>query len=110
MVLAVQNLDNALTNLPKINLNAHMGKVAGMIGMGHGGIYTVKTRDVKIEIHLNVTMQAGDLEEAMISSSASLIKDRVNLLLDAVQDENKTARGLATRSAKGLGDKEYSTG
>lgn len=110
MVLAVQNLDNALTNLPKINLNAHMGKVAGMIGMGHGGIYTVKTRDVKIEIHLNVTMQAGDLEEAMISSSASLIKDRVNLLLDAVQDENKTARDLANRSTKGLGDKEYSTG
>jgi hypothetical protein len=107
MIAGVQTLDAALSNLPKVNLSAHMGKVASMVGLGGGGIYTVKTRDVKIEIHLNVTMKAGDIEEIMINSSASLIKDRVNLLLDAVQDEGKDAKAKAGIPSKKFGDGNY---
>jgi len=82
IVKAVQQLDNALANLGNINLQSRMTAIAGSAGLGAAGIYTVKSKDVVVQITLNVTMDAGGVEKAIISNAKSEIKTVVNYLSD----------------------------
>jgi hypothetical protein len=78
IVNAVQQLDSALGSLGKIDLQSRMTAIAGSAGLGSAGIYTVKSKDVVVQITLNVTMEAGAVEKAIISNSESRIAHVVN--------------------------------
>jgi len=84
MVAGVQQLNNSMASLSKVKLQANLEKVASAVGLGGGGVYTVKTRDVNINIDLKVVMKAGDIESTILSASESKLKARINTLLDAV--------------------------
>ena len=82
VVKAVQSLDTALGSLGSIDLQARMTAIAGTAGLGSAGIYTVKSKDVVVQITLNVTMDAGGVEKAIISNSSSEIRKVVNFHTD----------------------------
>jgi hypothetical protein len=82
VVKAVQNLDSALGSLGSISLQSRMTAIAGTAGLGSAGIYTVKSKDVVVQITLNVTMDAGGVEKAIISNAKSEIRRVVNFHTD----------------------------
>jgi len=93
IVKAVQQLDSALGSLGNINLQSRMTAIAGSAGLGSAGIYTVKSKDVVVQITLNVTMEAGAVERAIISDSKSEIKRIVNYHSDKLGTSAEDLKG-----------------
>lgn len=85
MVATVQKMDNALANLDNINIGTRLTGVANSLGLGAKGVYTVQSKDVVIHVNFNVTMDAKELETIMISNKESIIRDRINFLIDNTQ-------------------------
>jgi hypothetical protein len=95
MIAAAQKIEKSLEQGIKIDLDAKLKTFASKFGkVGAQGAYTVQARDVNIEVTFNVTMDARSIEPALINNSSSVIRNRLNLLIDAVQD------GTAADSAK----------
>ena len=88
IVAATQKLDNALSNLPKINLQSRLTEVAGIAGLGASGIYTVHSKDVVINVNFTIQMDAGKVEKAILMNTESIIKDRINFALGGGQGKN----------------------
>jgi len=88
---AVQALDDSLANISKIDIKQRIAQVAGGAGLDGGGVYTVKSKDVNINIQLTVTMGVGDVENAIISSTDSKLKKSINFGVDSA---GKTADQL----------------
>ena len=102
VVKAVQSLDTALGSLGSIDLQARMTAIAGTAGLGSAGIYTVKSKDVVVQITLNVTMDAGGVEKAIISNYSSEIRKVVNFHTDNLgkSAEDLTKSGYDANSFK----------
>jgi len=102
VVKAVQNLDSALGSLGSIDLQSRMTAIAGTAGLGSSGIYTVKSKDVVVQITLNVTMDAGGVEKAIISNAKSEIRKVVNFHTDNLgrSAEDLTKSGYNPESLK----------
>ena len=96
IIATIQQVDDALTNAPKVNLSARLGQVAGQLGIGSSGVYTVKSKEVVINMTLNVTMDAGAVENAIITNKKSIIRDRINFFAD-----NTTYTGADVTPEKG---------
>lgn len=87
---AVKELDDALAQIGKIDLKQRIAKVAGGAGLDGGGVYTVKSKDVNINIALQVTMDVGSVESAIISSTNSRIKKSINFAVDGIGKDADT--------------------
>ena len=79
-----------------------MTAIAGTAGLGSAGIYTVKSKDVVVQITLNVTMDAGGVEKAIISNYSSEIRKVVNFHTDNLgkSAEDLTKSGYDANSFK----------
>lgn len=83
MVSAVQDTDDALSKLQKIDLKTRLGTVANAVGLGSSGVYTVKSKEVVINVAFNVTMDVGQMEQILITRQNSIIRDRINFAIAA---------------------------
>jgi hypothetical protein len=97
MVKAVQEMDDALSKVPDVDISTRLTKFAGQMGVGSQGIYTVKSKEVVVTVNLKVTMDAGTLEKTIIENSKSIIRDRINFLLDdkGIESTNKTTAKIS---------------
>jgi hypothetical protein len=88
-------MDNALSKLDNIDIGARLTAVAGSVGLGKSGNFTVKSKDVVINVSFNVTMDAHEIEKVMIGNKKSIIRDRINFALDrGAKGDNDTKSAL----------------
>jgi len=79
MVEQTQSLDDTLNKLPSIGpMTAKLEAIARSSGLGGKAVYQVKSKEVVINMNLNVTMDAGEVEKVMIMRHKSIIRDRIN--------------------------------
>ena len=94
MVESAKKLESALEKGFQINLDAKLKSFASNFGkVGAKGAYTVTAKDVNIHVRFNVTMDAQAIERIMITSASSVIRNRLNLLIDASNDSGDAAEG-----------------
>lgn len=88
MVTLVNEMEDALSdaNLNKVNIKTKLGNVAKAVGLGSKARYTIKNKAVNIAINLQVTMNAEDMEKALIMRSKSVIRDRINFATNSPAD------------------------
>lgn len=83
MVKKTQELDDQLNKLPKIGpVTAKLEAIGKAAGLGGKAVYTVKSKDVVINMYVNVTMDAGEVEKAMIMRANSSIRNRLDFLAE----------------------------
>lgn len=93
MVKTIQELDDAIAKLPTVDIGARLDKLATASGLGAGGVYTVKSREVVMNFDIKITMDAGKLEEVMVFRKESVIRDRLNYALASNTGKNEVAAG-----------------
>jgi hypothetical protein len=92
MMRSVQKIEDALGQGLKIDLDAKLQAFASKFGkVGAKGAYTVQARDVNIHVNFKVSMDAQSIEKIMIGSATSIIKNRINVLIDAANDSGSNA-------------------
>lgn len=92
MMKAAKQIEESLNLGVQINLDAKLKTFADKFGkIGSKGAYTVQARDVNIHVKFNVTMDAAPIERIMISNASSLIRNRINLLIDATGEDDNAA-------------------
>ena len=98
---AVQDLDNAMANIGKIDIKQRIAKIAGGAGLDGGGVYTVKSKDVNINVMLTVTMEAGSLEKVILTNSNSTIKKAFDFTANGL-DKSSSDTADATGEIRNL--------
>jgi hypothetical protein len=76
MVESVQQMNNAvktMTDKP-LEIKAHLQQLATKLGMGAQQTYQIKNNGIEIKLNLNVTMDAGKVEEVIVRRSDSRIR------------------------------------
>lgn len=76
-----EQLDDGLT----IDTPARLTKLATAVGLGGKYNYTIKSKDVVLNVNLSVMMNVDEVEKVMVLRKKSIIRDRINL---AVEDED----------------------
>jgi len=97
MVAAVQQMDTALSQIKAIDLTAKLGSVANAVGLGSSKVYTVNGKEVAVTINLTVTMDAGEVEKVIIGRKESVIRDRINFILDGAMSKDPQAAAAAVK-------------
>jgi len=94
MVSTVQQVEDSIKQLKSINLETRLQSLAGGLGLGKSGTYTIKSREIVITVNLDVYMDANDLEKSLVSRTNSIIRDRINNVADHVglTDSEKISR------------------
>lgn len=64
-----------------IKIKSVLDNLANNVGLGAGGKYEIKNRDVVIKVDLMVVMDAAKVENAIIQRRQSVIRDKLNLLM-----------------------------
>lgn len=77
MVKLVQDLDDALAKAPKIDVSTKLGNIASGAGLGSKAQYTVKSKEVVIQLNLQVVVEADKLEKVIVLRKESIIRDRL---------------------------------
>ncbi len=78
MVKIVSQMNEALSSMPKIDVNAKLGAVARSAGLGAKGSWTIKNKDIVLTVNLNVSMNVDEVEKIMVMRKSSIIRDRLN--------------------------------
>lgn len=80
MVTLANQLDTALSdgNLNKVDIKAKLTNVANSVGLGAKAQYTVTSKPVNLTVNLTVSLNAEDMEKALIMRGSSIIRDRIN--------------------------------
>ena len=80
MIQLANQLDSALAdgNLNKLDVRAKLSNVANSVGLGGKASYSITSKPVNITINMTVTMNAEDIEKALIMRGSSIIRDRLN--------------------------------
>jgi hypothetical protein len=78
MVAATQKMEDAMSKIGTINVGAKLEKVAGGLGFGGSYNYEVKSKAVVIHLDFQVTMNADEVEKAVVFRQRSVIRDRLN--------------------------------
>jgi len=97
MIDQVNKMDEALSDgrLNTINVKTKLQQVAANVGLGSKAQYTIQTKPVNITVNLQVSMNAEDMEKALIMRASSIIRDRLNFATERPSD-----RGASTISDK----------
>jgi hypothetical protein len=87
MIKMAKKLEEAMGQGLKIDLDANLSKFAAKFGkIGDAGAYKVTARDVIINVSFKVTMDSAPIERIMITNGSSVIRNRMNLLIDATKE------------------------
>jgi len=98
MVSKTQELDSALNNLPKINIAAKLDKISKGLGIGAKGVYTVESKPVVLHVEFNVTMDVDKVEKIIVTRQESVIRDRINFLLENTMKGNSQTSSAMIKS------------
>jgi len=92
MIAAAIRLDEALTKGTKLNIDTKLRAFATKFGKSIGtmGKYVVQAKDVNIHVNFRIAIDATELEKVMVTNGSSVIKQRINLLLEAVKGDGKS--------------------
>jgi hypothetical protein len=101
MVDATQRLDSALATLPNFDMEAKMKAIAGGMGLGGGSAYTVKSKDVVINVSFRVAIDANELETTLVANKQSVLRDRINFLIDNTEAKSSPQAAQATIKSTG---------
>ena len=101
MVAAAERIEKALEQGAKLNIDAKLQAFATKFGktVGKGGAYTVKSKDVNINVNFKIAIDSQELERIMVTNGKSVIKQRINLLLSAIQSDHTTSKNAIDASA-----------
>ena len=106
MVNSAKRLEKSLQEGAKIDIDTKLKVFASKFGknLGSAGAYTVQTKDVVLNVNFRIAMDAHELEGVMVRNSNSVIKEKINLLLDAVpdNDDGKKKRDAITKGGVGV--------
>jgi hypothetical protein len=80
MIQLANQLDSALAdgNVNKLDVKTKLTNVANSVGLGGKASYSISSKPVNITINMTVTMNAEDVEKALIMRGSSIIRDRIN--------------------------------
>lgn len=81
MVKSANDLDKALNDGLKIETPVKLSRIASAVGLGGKFNYTIKNKEVVINMNISVTMDVDQVEKVMIMRQSSIIRDRINLAL-----------------------------
>lgn len=81
MVKSANELDKALNDGLKIETPVKLSRLAAAVGLGGKFNYTIKNKEVVINMNVSVTMNVDEVEKVMILRKNSIIRDRINLAL-----------------------------
>jgi hypothetical protein len=78
MVRQTQMLDDALNAGTEINVDAKLQKLAQVTGIGGKFAYTVQSKEVVINLNMQIFMDVAETEKVLIMNKKSIIRDRLN--------------------------------
>lgn len=92
MIDQVNKMDEALSDgkLNTINVRTKLKQVASNVGLGSKAQYTIQSKPVNITVNLTVSMNAEDMEKALIMRTSSVIRDRLNFATNNPNDRGDT--------------------
>lgn len=97
MAKALQEVDDALAKKGNgIDVKAKLSALASGAGLGSKGFYTVNSKEVVINVSFTVTMETGTMEKIIVTQKESIIKDRINFLLNNSTMEKSENKSVAT--------------
>lgn len=99
MVKKTQDLDDALSKLPEFKFPAKLQTIANGMGIGGKFAYSVQSKEVVINMHIDISMDVDKVEKVMITRHNSIIRDRINFGL-----ENSSQKGKTDAYIKKTGD------
>lgn len=89
MMKAVKQIEESLNLGATFNLDAKLATFASKFGkVETKGGYKVTARDVNIYVNFKVSMDARPIEAIIVGNPSSVIKNRINLLIDATKDDS----------------------
>lgn len=96
MVKLANDMDSALAdgNLNKVDVRTKLQRVATNLGLGAKAKYTIQNKSVNITVNLQVSMNAEDLEKALLMRTKSVITQRLNFF--AENPEKKAGPAIPT--------------
>lgn len=103
MISKTRELDDALSNMPKFAFPAKLEAIAKGMGVGGRFAYTVQSKEVVLNVEFNVVMTGEDIEKAVITRTKSVLRDRINFLLESVPNLKKSAAEIGIKKS---GDQE----
>jgi len=109
MISQANALNEALSSSKNvIDIKAKLGQVASAVGLGGKASYTVNpSKEVKITVNLQVTMDAGVVERVIIERKESIIRDRLNFATNSPHDKGNSVisdtPGATPREIKSTG-------
>jgi len=103
MVSSTQQLDNALARGSSIDIQSNLQQLAASSGLGDAGVYTVKSKEILINVNFVINFKTSDVEKSIVETHNSLIRDRINTLTKGVitatagtqSDKDQTAAGAS---------------
>jgi len=98
MVKLANELDATLGAGMKVDVPAKLTKMAQSMGLGSKASYTIRNKDVVINMNVQVTMNVDDVEKVMILREKSFVRDRINYML-GTDETGKNSKLPATPSS-----------
>ena len=96
MVESANKLNAAMGSLPDLKLDAKLKAYANGVGLGGKFNYQIKNKDVVINVNMSVTMNADELEKALVLREKSIIRSRLNFATDESTHDKSTVSLPAT--------------
>lgn len=81
MIDNVNKMSDSLSKTTAINLPALLKPLADGVGLGGKYDYTIKNKEVVINVNFDISMNVDDVEKVMILRKKSIIRDRLNVAL-----------------------------
>jgi hypothetical protein len=95
MVEKTRELDSALSRLPDLKFPAKLETIANGMGIGGKFAYTVQSKEVVINVAFEVSMDVDKVEKVIITRQQSVIRDRLNFIMDnTMKGNNSTANAM----------------
>jgi hypothetical protein len=106
MVETAKRLEDSLSKGQQLKIDTKLKMFATQFGknLGSGGAYTVQAKDVNLTVNFRIAMDSSELERIMVTSGKSVIKNRIDLLINAVQDDANTSKTPKATLASHIGD------
>lgn len=89
IVSRTQELEDALSDIKLSNIPVKLEKIAKDGSLMGPYNYTVKSKDVTINMKVEVYMKASEVEKAIVHRSDSIIRDRINYALGGIDGANE---------------------
>ena len=99
-IAAAQSIGQSLEGVRGIDLSTKLQNFMTSFGPGMGAVeqYTVQSKDVVINVNFRIALEVDQVEKTIIEAGDSVIKDRINLLIDAMPgDLKKTTEGTTQK-------------